>query len=118
MRISDWSSDVCSSDLGWHNFAPWDKPIDVVVDRLKESRAITRTMAYEDRRYIPAPGGVVAQHTMRRIRTDGGRVEMHAMMRIFIADGLITWLEEYFDSAHTSGAAFRQSHQEDRPSGF
>src|SRR3546814_13527353 len=91
MRISDWSSDVCSSDL------PWDKPIDVVVDRLKESRAITRTMAYEDRRYIPAPGGVVAQHTMRRIRTDGGRVEMHAMMRIIIQDGLITRNEEYFD---------------------
>src|SRR3546814_18132098 len=100
MRISDWSSDVCSSDL------PWDKPIDVVVDRLKESRAITRTMAYEDRRYIPAPGGVVAQHTMRRIRTDGGRVEIPALLRIFIQDRLIPRLNEYFEPAPTRSAPF------------
>src|SRR3546814_2609472 len=25
MRISDWSSDVCSSDLGWHTPAPLDR---------------------------------------------------------------------------------------------
>src|SRR3546814_1662550 len=73
-----FKSFFAEGSAGWHNFAPWDKPIDVVVDRLKESRAITRTMAYEDRRYIPAPGGAVAKTTMRRIRTDGGRVEMHA----------------------------------------
>src|SRR3546814_19608384 len=37
-----FKSFFAEGSAGWHNFAPWDKPIDVVVDRLKESRAITR----------------------------------------------------------------------------
>src|SRR3546814_16638889 len=50
MRISDWSSDVCSSDLA----APVAEPRDHVVDRFHESVPVAGSVA--------GPAGIRHQH--------------------------------------------------------
>src|SRR3546814_1375483 len=45
MRISDWSSDVCSSDLAQLNFYNWDTYIgETTLDDFKESAGISVKM--------------------------------------------------------------------------
>lgn len=56
--------------------------------------------AYADRRLTVFPGGLVQQHVLKGVRAwDGGKVELAACIVCAVRDGVITRLDEYFDSA-------------------
>src|SRR3546814_20088984 len=56
MRISDWSSDVCSSDLvGWHRLVAAKAQVDALADLAGEDALVTATERYATlRRFSPA----------------------------------------------------------------
>jgi ketosteroid isomerase-like protein len=55
---------------------------------------------YDARRLQVFPGGFVQQHVLRATRNrDGAKVELAACLVCQVADGRITRLDEYFDSA-------------------
>src|SRR3546814_18478442 len=45
MRISDWSSDVCSSDLDWSAWLPCDRALAVASERTADWQPLTRSTA-------------------------------------------------------------------------
>ncbi|MEY2471241.1 MAG: hypothetical protein QOK28_570 [Actinomycetota bacterium] len=64
-----------------------------VVDNLRDR-------AYDDVRRHITPTGFVQQHVLRFTRADGTRQELPACIVVTCADGKITRLDEYLDSAH------------------
>src|SRR3546814_9345769 len=101
MRISDWSSDVCSSDLGIHIRAPDGRqfrhhlqPLECGLERQPRSRRCRRRdrvgvyrerAIREDREGLRFPGGLY-----KRLSRDGSRSEEHtselqSLMRISYA---------------------------------
>lgn len=92
----------------WHN-------TDRAEQTPAENRATLKAMVarildreYADRRLQAFPGGFVQQHVLKATRAhDGVRVELPACIICQVADGKITRLDEYFDSAQV--AAFRKS---------
>jgi ketosteroid isomerase-like protein len=66
-----------------------------------------RDRHYDERRVRVFPGGFVQQHVLRGTRVhDGARLALPACVVCALADGLITRLDEYFDSAQV--AEFRK----------
>ena len=61
-----------------------------------------RDRSYDDVRRSATADGFVQQHVMRATRTDGERVEIPACIVCTVADGHITRLDEYIDSAHVA----------------
>jgi ketosteroid isomerase-like protein len=57
---------------------------------------------YTDRRLSTFPGGFVQQHRLVGRRRDGAHVELTACIVCAVADGAITRLDEYFDSAQVA----------------
>ena len=57
---------------------------------------------YENRRAQVFPGGFVHQHDLRAVRADGVAVVLPACLVCQVADGRITRLDEYFDSARVA----------------
>src|SRR3546814_15568990 len=91
VRISDWSSDVCSSDLGWTGYlgrtlgkgSEWTDifgPIRVAVRPGKSS-------GYDTSRRAPALGGHLYRPTdgSKEVRVHIGSVEVTALERITVA---------------------------------
>lgn len=81
----------------WHNFDNLEQSVAEAAAVLSDLRHRVEKSRYEQRRYICAPGGAVAQHVVCVTRLDGRIVEIPAMMRIFIEGGKIHRIEEYFD---------------------
>jgi ketosteroid isomerase-like protein len=79
----------------WHNFDDRDQPVAETILRLKELGAGSVRREYADRRYVEIPGGVIAQHTVRRHQPSGEVVKIHAMLRIDISHGKVVRIEEY-----------------------
>ena len=85
----------------WHN-------TDGLVQGPEDNRMVLSGMVkrivdreYADRRLEVFPGGFVQQHVLRGKRVhDGGDVELPACLVCQVKDGVITRLDEYFDSAH------------------
>ena len=57
---------------------------------------------YDQRRLAAFPGGFVQQHVLRAVRADGVAVELPCCIVCQVANGRITRLDEYFDSAHVA----------------
>ena len=83
----------------WHN-----------TDRLTVTRAENLTTlksfiqrapkrSYQDRRLIAYPGGFVQQHLLIAEQPNGKVLELPACIVCAVANGRITRLDEYFDSA-------------------
>src|SRR3546814_17753196 len=94
MRISDWSSDVCSSDL--------DEDVD---------GALRGVIAVEDVRYPvvehPRGAGRVGDHLVQRLRIDAGAdTEGHRLGRggdVHAAEELVYGLQRPADAVPVSG---------------
>lgn len=83
----------------WHNSDGIDQP---KADNLAVLAWMVANLA--DRRYgeirrIPFDGGIVQQHVLTGTTRTGARLELPCMMRIAMADGRITRIEEYLDTA-------------------
>jgi hypothetical protein len=58
-------------------------------------------MRYEEIRREVLPDGFLQQHVLRGTAPDGTALEVPAILRIYCADGIITRVEEYLDTAQT-----------------
>jgi ketosteroid isomerase-like protein len=59
-----------------------------------------RDLRYDVVRREELPGGYVQQHVLRGIAPDGSELRVPACLIVSIADGRITRIDEYLDSAH------------------
>lgn len=99
---------ACYADhaIIWHN-------TDGIEQGADENAAVLRGFAkrisdrsYDDRQLGIFPGGFVHRHVLRGTRQDGARLALPACIVCSVADGKITRLDEYFDSAQV--AEFRK----------
>jgi ketosteroid isomerase-like protein len=90
------------STVVWHNNDGLEQ---AAADNLRVLAWVTRhvkEMRYEDVRRQPTPTGFVQQHVLRGTNRAGDPVEIPAVIVATVADGHITRIDEYLDSAHTT----------------
>jgi ketosteroid isomerase-like protein len=88
----------------WHNFDQVEQPIKEAAAALAAMAQHFSSLTYEERRYIPAPDGAVIQHVSRATLKDGRTVSIPTMQRMYISNGRIRRIEEYFDTRAASAA--------------
>jgi ketosteroid isomerase-like protein len=84
----------------WHNDDPHN-PQDVE-QNLRVLRWVSRNvrdLRYDEIVRQPTPDGFVQQHVLRGIAPDGSAIEVPACIICTVADGRVTFLAEYMDSA-------------------
>jgi ketosteroid isomerase-like protein len=86
----------------WHNYDGAEIGLEETALRLKKLRAMMKDARYVERRYVSIADGAVCQHTLRMNTLDGQPIELHAMLRMFLRDGLVRRVEEYFDPAQVN----------------
>jgi ketosteroid isomerase-like protein len=86
----------------WHNFDNSEYTIPETAQILGAHMANMKENRYADRRYIAAPGGAVCQHVVRSKTHSGDSIELHSMMRMFVENGRIRRIEEYFEPAQAT----------------
>jgi uncharacterized protein len=91
----------------WHNFDLVEQPIRDAAAALSAMRPYVTSLTYEDRRYMPAPGGAVLQHVSRVALKNGRTVDVHTMLRMYVSEGRVARLEEYFDSKAAGALALQ-----------
>ncbi|MEY4174327.1 MAG: hypothetical protein RI900_1492 [Actinomycetota bacterium] len=82
----------------WHNFDQRDQTVDENLVTLADLHRRLADIRYTEIRRFLAPGGFVQQHVLTGT-AKGGPLSMPAMIRFWVADGRITRLEEYLDTA-------------------
>jgi ketosteroid isomerase-like protein len=90
----------------WHNT---DELTITVADNVETLSGFVKRITdrrYRDRRIEVFGDGFVQQHVLHGVRADGVAVTLPACIVCRVADGHITRLDEYFDSARVS--VFRQ----------
>jgi ketosteroid isomerase-like protein len=100
--VARFQSFFAPDAIVWHNFDQVEQPAAVAVAQLGGLLQMVAGVAYEDRRYLSVPDGAVLQHTSCVTRKDGKQVRVHTMIRMYVRDGLIQRIEEYFDTAAAS----------------
>jgi ketosteroid isomerase-like protein len=91
----------------WHNTDDLEQSRDENAATLRGFVQRIRDRVYADRRLHIFDGGFVQQHELRGKRADGAAVRLTACVVCAVADGRITRLDEYFDSAQV--AEFRKA---------
>jgi len=86
----------------WHNTDDKEQTRDDNADILKGFVERISDRVYANRRLHVFEGGFVQQHELRGKRRDGVAVRLTACVVCAIADGRITRLDEYFDSAQVA----------------
>lgn len=82
----------------WHNFDQRDQTVDENLQSLADLHRRLADIRYVEIRRFLAPDGFVQQHVLTGT-TKAGPLRMPAMIRFWVADGRITRLEEYLDTA-------------------
>ncbi|WP_213575772.1 nuclear transport factor 2 family protein [Rhodococcus sp. USK13] len=85
----------------WHND---DGREQTVTENLRVLRWLSRTLEnlrYEDIRRHELPDGFAQQHVLRATLPGHGPLEVPASVFVHVADGRITRIDEYVDSAAT-----------------
>lgn len=90
----------------WHNTDGLEQTPDENAEGLKGFVKRIGERVYANRRVSVWDGGFVQQHELQGVRGDGVRVTLPACIICTVANGKITRLDEYFDSAHV--AEFRK----------
>src|SRR3546814_15679021 len=71
MRISDWSSDVCSSDLNWHGRATTRCPISCCIKRTSRQRMLRERQRAGGAPSTPRDGANPVRSEERRVGKEG-----------------------------------------------
>jgi ketosteroid isomerase-like protein len=85
----------------WHNFDQSEQDRDQNLKVLGWLTHHVPDMRYEEIRREVLPDGFLQQHVLRGTAPDGTALEVPAILRIYCADGIITRVEEYLDTAQT-----------------
>src|SRR3546814_4970638 len=122
MRISDWSSDVCSSDLEardpaamgalyssdaviWHSNDDLALTLERHLTTFIQNTSAIDSFSYKDVKVHPFVGGFVQQHRTQGKMKSGQEFEVHACIVCVVENGKITRFDEYWDTRseeHTS----------------
>ena len=86
----------------WHNTDDAEQSRDDNAETLKGFVQRISNRVYGARRLHIFDGGFVQQHELRGVRADGAAVRLTACIVCAVEDGLITRLDEYFDSAQVA----------------
>ncbi len=86
----------------WHNYDKRAQPLEENLRVLKWMVANVSDRRYEDIRRLVVDDGFVQQHVLTGIAPSGARLDVPAMMRVWVADGCVTRIDEYLDSAQVS----------------
>ncbi|MFM5953197.1 MAG: nuclear transport factor 2 family protein [Novosphingobium sp.] len=90
----------------WHNTDNLEQTRDENLATLRGMVARIADRHYEVLHREAFPGGFVQRHVLHGTRQDGVRLALHACILCQVAEGRITRLDEYFDSAQV--AEFRK----------
>jgi uncharacterized protein len=92
--------ELCSKDVViWHNDDDREVPLDHVARILSWLSTHVRQLRYADVRRRVFAGGYLQQHTLTGIAPSGDDLHVPACLVVQVANGLITRIEEYLDSA-------------------
>ncbi len=86
----------------WHNTDDVEQPVE---QNLRVLRWLVRTLPerhYADQRLLSTDTGFVSQHVLRGTTATGDLVAIPACIVATCADGRISRIEEYVDSAHVA----------------
>jgi ketosteroid isomerase-like protein len=86
----------------WHNYDQVEQTRDANLRVLRWVVDNVAGLRYEDIRRVALDDGFVQQHVLRGTAPNGTPLEVPAMMRVMVADGRITRLEEYLDTAQVA----------------
>lgn len=89
----------------WHNFDKLDQSKAENIATLKGLHRSLTNFRYEEIRRTIVPDGYYQQHVLRAAAKNG-ELDLPAALRVYVADGRITRVEEYLDTAQV-GAAMR-----------
>ena len=86
----------------WHNFDGVAQTVDQNLRVLAWVAAGVEGLRYEDVRRRVTPDGWVQQHVLRGTAANGEPLEIEACIVFTVADGRITRVDEYLDSAQAA----------------
>ncbi len=86
----------------WHNFDGIEQTADENLRVLTWLVRKVKNLRYEEVRRYATPEGFAQQHVLRGTAPNGAELEVPAAMFCTVADGKITRLEEYLDTAQTA----------------
>ncbi len=86
----------------WHNFDGVAQTVDQNLRVLAWVAAGVEGLRYEDVRRRVTPDGWVQQHVLRGTAPNGKPLEIEACIVFTVADGRITRVDEYLDSAQAA----------------
>jgi ketosteroid isomerase-like protein len=86
----------------WHNYDQVEQAREANLRVLRWVVDNVTALRYEEVRRVVLDDGFVQQHVLRGTAPDGTPLEVPAMMRVTVADGRITRLEEYLDTAQVA----------------
>ena len=86
----------------WHNYDQLEQARDANLRVLRWVVDNVAALRYEDVRRVVLDDGFVQQHVLRGTAPNGTPLEVPAMMRVTVANGRITRLEEYLDTAQVA----------------
>jgi ketosteroid isomerase-like protein len=89
----------------WHNNDEIEQTVTQNLRVLAWMGANFSERSYEDVRRTEFDGGFVQQHVLKLTKLDGTKVELPACIVATVADGKITRIDEYLDSAHVARIA-------------
>lgn len=100
---TDTLTDIYAPDaLIWHNDDGGEQGVEDNLRVLRGLHSVVSGLQYEIVRRYAVEDGVFQQHVLRGTLPDGSAVAMPAAMRLVIADGRVTRIEEYLDSAQAA----------------
>lgn len=95
---SAYSSDV----VVWHNFDEVEQDCETNLRVLAWLTRNLQGVRYTDVKRWVTDEGFVQQHVLRAVTPAGVEIAVPAIVAVTVADGLITRLDEYLDSAHVA----------------
>jgi ketosteroid isomerase-like protein len=93
----------------WHNTDHLEQSVDQNIARVEWLGRTLTNPHYRILRRVALPDGFLQQHVLEGIRADGQRFELDACVIVTMANGVITRLDEYLDSAQTVAAVTAKS---------
>jgi ketosteroid isomerase-like protein/predicted ester cyclase len=78
-----------------------DIPIAQEAEFLANLPTLFKKFKYGQRRYAATSDGAVLQHSLQGESQSGHTVDLPIMIRMYVANGKVRRLEEYYDSSHT-----------------
>ncbi len=84
----------------WHNFDGIEQARDANLAVLAWLTSNVDKLHYDDIRRHAIDGGYVQQHVLRGTTKSGAELDVPSCLVVRVADGHITRIDEYLDSAH------------------